>query len=476
MKRLPFLFLLLFSFNLLAQDIILTNVRIVDVERGKALPPQSVFISNGRIAAIGNKIKTTASAQVVNASGKYVIPGLWDMHVHTTGANAPQVDWPLLLAYGVTGVRDMGGHGLAQLNLSKQAWRKGAPGPRIYGAGKILDGKPEIHTDQGVNISNTQEAETWVNRVADEGADFVKVYELLRPEQLVAISGAAKKRGLKVVGHVPMSTTVAQAAAHMHTMEHLRGFDYACTPLEDSLVAQTSKSLDTTSATGRAFRAKVIRGRLAAMLAAFDSVRTRALLRLLKRTDVFQCPTLIVGNTLLVTRFDTTAGFRQALQHMPDSTIKKWERQFATAPKPTENKELFQLIKDEWAFKNKLVNMMNEQGVPLLAGTDINLPFLIPGYSLHQELGLLVGAGLTPAQALQSATVNAARCLGLEKEVGTIAKGKWADLVLLDANPLTDITNAKKIAAVVANGKLYDRKALDALLKSVRNGVNASKN
>ncbi|HEX2533814.1 MAG TPA: amidohydrolase family protein, partial [Chitinophagaceae bacterium] len=416
---------LLFCSSLRSQVLVFKDVQVVDVESGTIKPGQTVMVQGGIITAVGSKVKWPAHAIIIPGTGKYLIPGLWDMHAHVAEPKRAY-QWSLLLAYGVTGVRDMGGLGLEELNQSKQRIREGVLGPRIYGAGKVLDGKPAVAPEQGVEINSAEEATLWVDQMAEGGADFIKSYEMLRPENFQALVRAARKRGLKVAGHVPLTMTVAEAAGSLHSMEHLRGFDYACSPLEDSIVRLQRHAIDTTRLDGRSIRAKLHGSRFSRAHETYDTNRATALAQVLSSRQVFQAPTLIIGmNTLVNTRFDTTAGYKKAIQYMPDSVVQQWQGLFQPRAATEQERNIF-------SFRNRMVRLLKAHKVPIMAGTDVILPFLVPGYSLHQELEMLVKAGLTPAEALQAATLTAARCLGLQDKAGAIKVGYWADLVLLE--------------------------------------------
>ncbi|HEU4470709.1 MAG TPA: amidohydrolase family protein [Flavisolibacter sp.] len=463
---------LLFAPSIGAQQTAFVGVTVVDVRNGKLHNNQTVCIKDGIISYVGPKKKLPKDTKVINAQGKYMMPGLWDMHVHTTSENSPATEWPLLIAYGVTGVRDMGGHGPDLLLASKTRLRNGAVGPRIYGAGKILDGKPEVHTDQKVNMATTQEAMAWVARMDSAGMDFIKGYEMLKPDVLEALALACRQKGLKLAGHVPLTVTLTTAAKFMNSMEHLRGFDYACSSLEDSIVTVQRQAIDTAQANGAILRAKLLRSRFLSLYNSFDTAKALRLMRSLADNNVYQCPTLSVGATPAVTRFDTTASFVNAFQFLHDTTKKKWTSRFNSLLEAAKNPANFSEMQLDYAFRKRMVKMLAEQGVPLLAGTDLTLPMLIAGQSLHQELRLLAEAGLSPLQVIQAATINPVKWLGLEKQAGTVARGKWADLLLLAKNPLEQIANTETIEWVVANGKVYNRAELDSLLRSINGNRN----
>lgn len=446
------------------QNVLIRQIRIVDVEKGKLSPVTSVLVRDGFIKKIGSQLTAPVNTTIVDGTNKYLMPGLWDMHVHTTDTAEAYYNWPLFVANGVTGVRDMGGNGIVALNRSKALIHANkAVAPRLFGAGNILDGKPLIHPDQRpIEIRSEQDVKRFVDSMVVGKADFIKAYEMLSRENFIALLSYAKQKGKKVVGHVPMTVNVEEAAnLGMHSMEHLRGFDYSFSTKTDSIVLAQAFRVDTATGSGRTLRGRIIQSRIPVAFNSFDSLKAVRLLRLLRDKNICQTPTLIVGNSLwFVYRFDTTQAFKDQLRHMPPRRVRLWDSLYRMQP-PSSLDQI--VVKSQF----RTVKMMAEQGVPLLAGTDVHNPYLIPGYSLQQELVLLQMAGVPSSTILKAATLNAAASLGLQKLAGTVAVGKWADLLLLSANPLEEISNTQRIEGVFLKGDYYSKKALVQLLKNV---------
>jgi len=425
--------LVLFSgvgFKLCGQSVVaITNVTVIDATGAQPKPHTTVVIASGRITEITDDVafQTPASAAMIDGTGKFLIPGLWDMHVHWYDTDY----LPIFIANGITGMRIMWGFPL------HHEWRKKIEdgsllGPRLLIASTIVDGPDPVWPGSLV-ASNADEGRQAVKQSIAEGADFIKVYSRLPRAAYFAIADEAKKRGIPFEGHVPDSVTVEEASdAGQLTMEHLLGLPAAC---------------DTPA-------------------------KAKAVFAKFKTNHTWQCPTLTVLR--IMDCMGNPAGTNDdRLRFMPAELRDYWlDRMTAFDSKPPAEKTDRQKT---YRRDLELVAEMQRAGVDILAGTDTGNPFCFPGFSLHDELGLLVQAGLSPMQALQTATLNPARFLGQEKDLGTIEKGKFADLILLDANPLEDIGNTRKIDAVIYRGRAYPRPALDEMLATIQSLAGATK-
>ena len=440
-----------------------THAAVID---GTGTPAQSdvtVIITGGRITQIGKSVsvRPPTNTVVVDATGKYLIPGLWDMHVHWYDKEY----LPLFLANGVTGIRLMLGTPM------HHEWRREIEagklqGPRLFIASPIVDG-PKPVWPGSVSVSTAAEGRQAVLKVKQEGADFVKVYSVLPREAYFAIADEAKKQGISFAGHVPIGISVEEAsAADQTSIEHLSGILTACSSQEGSLL-QSEQSIfagllatnDLISALAQVRR----QGRLA--LETYDQGKADKLFELLKANHTWQCPTLVVLRS--IRHLEDAAITNDArLKYMPRGLKASWDPSVDFRFVRNRTPEDLALGQQAYEKELQLVGAMRRAGVEFLAGTDTLNPYCFPGFSLHDELGLLVQAGLTPMEALQAATRNAARFMGLEKELGTIEAGKLADLVLLDANPLEAIVNTRKIHGVVFNGRFFSRAALDEMLSN----------
>jgi imidazolonepropionase-like amidohydrolase len=430
------------------EPVAIRHVSVVNVANGRIQKDVTVLLADGAITAIGKSVPI-GNANVVDGAGKFLIPGLWDMHVHC--CNAEDHFFPLFLGNGVTGIRDMFGP-LDELKTLRASVENGTLlGPRMVFSGPIVDG-PKPVWPGSIAVGTPAEGRKAVQTVQQSGADFVKVYSLLPREAYFAIADETKKRHMVFAGHVPDLITATEASdAGQKSFEHLLSVVRGCSSKEAELLA-------TPDQTPR-MKLRRIRG----MLESYDPAKAKALFARFRRNGTWQCPTLTVLNSMA--HLDDPA-FRNdpRLSYMPDGFTSAWN--------PTNDFRFKALTHDDFesgrllfAKQCEVVRMMARSGVGILAGTDTPNPYCFPGFGIHDELALLVKCGLTPRQALQAATINPARYFGWEQKMGTVQVGKVADLVLLDANPLKDIRNTTKIAAVFVRGRQMDPAALDQVLK-----------
>lgn len=430
----------------------ITPVTVLDVTHGSLHLEQTVLVEGDRITAVGpvDEVTVPEGAEILNGAGGYLIPGLWDMHVHGTSREST---YPLYLANGVTGVREMFGPADVRGFRSALTGREIAA-PRLYMAGPILDGPPPIWP-RSVVVTTVEEAQRAVLDQKQHGVDFIKVYQRLPREAYYAILAESARQGLSVAGHIPTSITPWEAAAAgQKTVEHLTQVARACSTEETRLRGESVRSYI------EALRNMVESSR------SFSPAKCQLLYAAFIRNDVWVVPT----QTGL--RGD---GWSNDPEFTDDDRLRYFDadtRAWLAPPADDAAEDRWtdadhQTARELFAFQQKLVGEMFRAGVRILAGTDALNPYVFPGFSLHDELALLVDAGLTPLAALQAATSSAADFMGKSAELGSVATGKLADLVLLDANPLGDIHNTQKIRAVVADGRLYRRADLDRLLAEV---------
>jgi imidazolonepropionase-like amidohydrolase len=431
------------------KPVAITDVTIVDVTYGRSIGPRTVLVDDGRIVAIlAPDAAIPAAALRVPGRGRFLIPGLVDMHVHMFNlySHRPPNDWtfPLYVANGVTAVREMRADA-PSLVLVKR-WRKQLDdgeliAPRILAAGIAAQGK------------SPQDAVRQVDAAADAGADFIKVFSEVPAPHWRAILAAARARSLPVVGHVPAGVSLLTAAtAGQRSNEHLMQAYEACSSVEAQLL-DDRRDLEGDVLTARRDAQE------ARALAAFDRRTCQRISKALAATGQVQVPTLVLANEDSmqehgVPNSDPRWRFLRADEHV------RWQQFLAgyTAQDTA-------LAKLRWPVARQIVSAMHEAGVAILAGTDSPMPGVYPGYSLHEELTLLVASGLTPREALRSATLAPAQFLGIADTSGSVAVGKRADLVLLDADPAKDIRNTRRIIAVLLDGRLLQRGDLDALIE-----------
>lgn len=437
----------------------LVGVAVIDVEAGKVVGDQTVFLRDGKIDSVGptDAISVPVEATTVAAEGKYLIPGLWDMHVHLVGTNA----LTLSIVHGVTGVREMHAlfpAGLVQLRKSVAEGK--TVGPKIVAALAMIDGGKQAV--QGAYLANTpEEGRAAVRDLKRRGADFVKIYSKLPADTYRAIVHEAKAAGLDVTGHVPESISMREASdLGQKCMEHLLGFMTGCSKDEEALRAEMTQAM--ASADRSAYLPLLFRSQSKA-LDGFDPAKAKALCAHLAKNGTWQVPTLaMLRNVSRLTNPEVTNDPRQ--KYMPGFVVANWKPSSPLVAFLIDNADE---QKRQFARALEVVRMMHAAGVKFLAGTDTPNPYCYPGSSLHEELRLLTEAGLSPAAALRAATSDAAHYLGRSEIDGSIAPGKLADLVLLDADPLADIGNVSRIRAVVRAGRLLDRAELDDMLAAL---------
>ena len=438
----------------LEDTVVITDVNIVDVRTGAVLPEQTVVIDKGRILAVGSRKQTRYPRNapvVINGKGFYLVPGLWDMHVHLVFGDwfphAQEISLPLFVANGVTGVRDMG----SELGAI-QIWRNEIEGqrligPRIMTSGPMLDG-PKPRFPSSLPISTPEEGRRAVENLKHSGADFIKLQSLIPREAVFAIADEAKKQEIPFEGHVPDSVRASEmSSAGMHSFEHLTGIFEGSSPLEEEFLKGDKTETK--------------------LLASYDPARAAELAALLAKNQTWQCPTLVWergGNLLDEADFSKDARAKYVPAYWKQQTWKTFseqvEAEFQGDTLETRKKFLDREL--------EVVQLLHKAGVPFLAGTDTPPGvYIFPGFSLHEELQRFVAAGFTPLEALQTATLNPARFFKMEDQFGTIEKGKFADLVFLDANPLEDIRNTQKVAAVILNGRYFSKADLQKILQHV---------
>jgi imidazolonepropionase-like amidohydrolase len=433
--------------------LVLQNVTVVDVRRGTLQAEQTVILERNHILSVGpsKSAKYPRNAASVNCRGLFLIPGLWDMHVHLVFGDwfpdAKDISLPLFVSNGVTGVRDMG----SELDVV-QGWRDEIEagrlvGPRILTSGPMLDG-PKPRFPSSVAIATPEEAHRAVADLKRRGADFIKLQSLIPREAVFAIAEEAKKQEIPFEGHVPDAVRASEmSAAGMKSFEHLIGIFEGSSPAEDEFL-----------------KGNKTEGRF---LATYDSARAATLASTLAKNRTWQCPTLVWergGNLIDVSDFSEDTRVKYVPASWKNKTWKRFTDEITQGYGTDDLATRKKFIEKEL----EVVGMLHKIGVPFLAGTDTPAGVhIFPGYSLHEELQRFVAAGFTPLEALQTATINPARFFAMEDQAGTVEKGKFADLVLLSANPLEDIANTQKIAAVIVNGQYFRRADLDKILVRV---------
>jgi len=452
-----------------ASRLVLAHVTLIDATGRAPQNDQTVVIESGRIISIGPaaKTKTPKNARIVDAKGKVLIAGLWDMHVHLAGVNADpawskQVLLPLLLANGIVGVRDMGGDLNALLGWKRDIESGALLGPHIVAAGPWLAGGGR-NTAEQYPVKDAEEARAAVRDLKFRGADFIKIISLPSKEAFFAVADESKKQNITFAGHLPFQVSAIEASnAGIHSIEHLLysafslSFSTKENDLRQRLIAAEQKG-DSVAWEQIAHESD----------ATYETEKAAVLFQTLKKNGTWVTPTLNSLNT--ASHPEEWSVDDPLLEFVPPALAKQWRDSFHDDQMKERAAWLARQASNDW----KLTGELHRAGISLLVGSDSLDPFVFPGESLHKELVELVRAGLTPAEVLQAATRGAAQFLGRERDCGTVEKGKIADLVLLDASPLENIANTQRIAAVIRNGKYLDRGDLDKLLAGAKSAAAA---
>ena len=435
--------------------VLLSNVNVIDATGSPIQSGMNVLIEDGFISAVQKGEISINLGEKIDGTDRFLIPGLWDMHVHWYAASY----LPLFIANGVTGTRQMWGFPMHYDWKSRMESSEEFVAPRILIASTIIDGPNKVWPGS-LSATTELEGREYVRRFHSMGADFIKVYARLRPNVYSAIADESRKLGIPFAGHVPTAISLEQASdAGQKSIEHLSGVALALSSDRRNLqeAFNNTRSREEWLAIG------------ARVTDTFDPALMAPLFDRLKNNGTWQSPTLTVLRNLAYLR-ERTELDREWLEYLPASFTNSWDP--ANSPVYQNRTDAVWLAEQRnFEHSKMLVGEMSRAGVKIIAGTDVLNPYCFPGFSLHDELQLLVESGLTPMQALQAATRNAAEFSEKLDLLGTVEEGKIADLVLLDANPLIDIGNTTKISTVILNGRVYGRETLDVMLKAAKSST-----
>jgi imidazolonepropionase-like amidohydrolase len=418
----------------------LVGATLIDGSGGPALPDAAVVVRGGRIESVGTRagFQLPDRTSEVDLSGRWIMPGLIDSHVHLTDGTAGVLDWSLLryLAWGVTTVRDVHG-GLETVLELREALNSGAePGPRMYAAGALIDGLPTTYAD-AIGANRPNDARRGVDRLVNAGTDFVKVYTRMDPALLGAALDEARTFNLRVSGHLGLTDAVTAARAGLASIEHLSGVPEAASGDPSALYAAHYRSF---FAGWTAFERT---------WAGLDSAALDRVARQLAETQVIAVPTLILHETF--SRLDDPELLGDtAYASVPEEAKRGWNVPDMVA-RAGWTADDFASFRRSRSAQNLFLRRFAAAGGRIAAGTDAANQMLIPGRSLHREMELLVEAGITPRDAILAATRNGALLLGVDS-LGLLAPGKVADLVVLGHDPLADIRNTLAIERVMSRG------------------------
>ncbi|MFY9621094.1 MAG: amidohydrolase family protein [Pyrinomonadaceae bacterium] len=404
----------------------ITNITVIDPKSGSVKRDVTVLVRGGRIATVGksNTVRIPSATQTVEGRGKFLVPGLWDMHVHLDSGDFGRNHYlRLLIVNGVTGVRLMDGDPIYH-QWRREIERGLLLGPRMVIASQVIAG-PASYASDALKVRNAEEARAAVRKAKQERADFIKVHDGLSRAAYFTIVEEAKKLKITISGHVPEAIKAIEASnAGQRSIEHFTGLTEAET----------------------------------------DLANANLLSSVFKKNDTWLCPTLIMRRNYAVLdeRF------------LAEDTRGRYASRSLRAYWSKVSRDAKNIPASDWAARREtvrrektLVGRFHKTGVGILAGTDTSNPYVMPGFGLHDELLMLVESGLTPMQALQAATLNPARFFNQTTLFGSVEIGKAADLLLLNANPLEDIRNTTKISAVVVQGRFLDRQELDRILAEI---------
>jgi imidazolonepropionase-like amidohydrolase len=472
-----------------ASSVLISNVTVIDIYTGnKTL--SDIVIAGDQIVDLKRhgdltvtKDQRIKNATVIDATGQYAIPGLWDMHVHMT--YIPELKHSIshyFIANGVTSVRDMGGVLNEIIAFRENAKRQDVIAPRIWLTGPLLDGSPVVFdggefgghklSAMGMAVDTPEKAINTVDNLKARGIDLIKTYELLRPEVFVALVKRAHELGLPVMGHIPTRMTIEEAvAAGLDGIAHMKGVDYGCARDPKSIRAERVAIVE--KGTKEGMRGIEILSMISkdveekAMMQAItreNSPQCQSLIKLLGQQKIWLTATLVQRSLINAIKEDHLSDWYRDLGYMPEFLQQKKQNllDLMRAENPSQEGEKYY-----WQFN--ILKQLHQSGARILIGTDAPTFLFLPGFSVHDELKALVKAGLSPLEALQAGTINGAKFFGVDNAQGSISVGKVADIVLLNADPLSQISNTRKIDTVISRGRVLDRKALDSLLEQAAN-------
>lgn len=438
------------------QPILIRNVTVIDGTGAPPRPAQSVALEHGLIREVGPTalVRTPPGARVIDGAGRFLLPGFIDLHAHyaigpvtmDTSRTPPVMKATYdpagsrealrtLLAYGITTIRNPGGNGAVAVAIRDSVRLGLVPGPRIFTAGDVIDAidapglTTSVHTEAEVRVE--------VARQAAQGVDYVKLYASLPPALIRAGIDEAHRRGVRAIGHLFATSWTDAADAGIDGIVHIA-------PGNPGLLADSARRAFVSRFRGTQFMLEWFG------YADFEGPEIRRMLASLVAHQVFVDPTLVTFEAIA---WGDSARIREAptLGLAPTGWREGWRRFDLTAGWKPED---FAEARRVWPRVLAFAKLLHDAGVPLTAGTDMGNPWTVPGESFHRELELLVAAGIPPLEVLRIATRNGARSLGIEGLVGTIARGKVADLVLLDADPLAAIGNTRRIDLVIQAGRV----------------------
>tara|TARA_R100001143_G_scaffold52289_2_gene47252 strand:- start:19547 stop:21004 length:1458 start_codon:yes stop_codon:yes gene_type:complete len=455
--------------------VVIQNITTIDAVNG-VNENRDVVFKDGKIIRVAETEDLSAvdNIEIIDGSGKYLIPGLWDTHVHFSyDEDLTPAMFDLFLIYGITSVRDTG----AEISYVKE-WKDRAlsnpfEAPRVMIAGPLLDGMPNVYDGSSPGrpllsegFATVDEITEGIYRLDSIGVDLLKAYEMLTPEQFHEVTRLGKELGLKVTGHVPLSMDVISASnAGLNSMEHLRNLELSSASNADELLEERRQMLiDGKDDEGGVLRSRIHSAQRERAIQNYDDQKNDEVLSVLAKNETWQIPTLALNLGATEMHF-MEPEWQDAFRYLPKSVEDNWRE--SVAMRTDSEVTPFRVQQSEWLLN--MAGKIHRAGIEIMAGTDTPIGLLTPGKSLHRELELLVEAGLTPLEALKTATLNPARYFGMEDELGTIDEGMWADLIMLNSNPLEDIRNTEEIHTVIRQGNVLNPATLNQMKERLIN-------
>ncbi len=467
-----FLFLITACSEMDEKLIVFENVNIIDAVNG-FVPNQIVAVKGNKIVFTGKSgdMRIPSGSTIINCSNKFMIPGLWDAHVHITNTEALiPVIYKLFIINGITYIRDTG----ATLNLilplrerAEKESKSNGMAPDLFITGPHLDGL-QLSWESSVSAVSPAQARFIIDCLDRVGVNEIKVYDLLLPEVCMEVFSYAQSKGYRISSHIPLALDVVEASnAGLSSMEHMYNLEMSCSASWDSLLSARRKMIaEGAGKPGNELRKGIYRSQRLYAFQTQDERRRDTVLKTLAKNNTWQVPTLaIIAQE--EHRMYLNEEWKKSYNYIPSSVRSEWEKRIENKSKAIPSPE--GMAHALWAYD--MIPRLAEYGIGIMAGTDMPLDQLTPGFSLHLELELLVKAGLTPLQAIEAATLNPAKYYRIKDRQGSISSGMMADLLILDANPLEDITNTRKIWAVMRNGFLHSREILDKIESELVNSL-----
>jgi imidazolonepropionase-like amidohydrolase len=438
-----------------AATLAITNVTVIDVEDGQTRAAQTVVVEDGRIRSIEQTQRALVppGATIVDGKGRFLLPGFWDMHVHSHRDRRWTYHYPLFVAHGITGVRDAGTHLSSALEWIDAV--KGNPlAPTVVWGSPPLDGPSPI-LSFGLALESEAATDEIAGLIRRSGFDFIKTYDRLPPATYRALAHAAKRENLRIEGHVPLAMSPAEAVAAGHAViDHLTLVVESCVPgALEHVHARVAADPD-----GADSMALLMDPALTRLLDGYDADSCRKLFTEFAEHRVWQVPTLVQLRGFVQPEEAARLAAARTAETTP-TLLAEWQSAASESDKAT-------LAAGVAMFRRQLALLrpMQDAGVRLMVGTDTSSePWVFAGSSVHDEMELFVVAGLSPLEALQAATLNPLQYAGRARKGRAVAVGEVADLVLLDADPRIDIARTRAIRAVILRGRLFDRDALEDL-------------